>query len=90
MVQRKESFVVNIIIFLRIPTVDDVQDGTINIHTVRKGLFMQSLSMPRELRDSQLVVKEIVLSNLANIIAYTEERSSTSSQVTHADHRSPG
>ena len=36
---------------------------------------MQSIAIERELTDSQLTVKEVVLSSLANIIMYTEERS---------------
>ncbi|XP_067931880.1 neurobeachin-like protein 1 [Watersipora subatra] len=54
------------------------KDGTINIHTVRKGQFMQSLSIDRKLENSQLVVKEMALTSLGNIIAYTEETSLTS------------
>ena len=38
---------------------------------------MQSIAIERDLSNSQLVVKEVVLSNLANIIIYTEERSAS-------------
>lgn len=58
-----------------------LQDGTVNIHTVRKGLFMQSLQLPKEFSSSQLTAKEIQIASLGHIIVYTEETSTTSSQV---------
>ncbi|XP_067949895.1 neurobeachin-like protein 1 [Watersipora subatra] len=54
------------------------KDGTVNIHTIGKGLLLRRISVNRELEHSQLVVRQISTSSFGDILFYTEETSVSS------------
>lgn len=54
-----------------------------NIHTVRKGLFLHSLEMEKVSPCAQLSVCDLILSYLGHVIVYTEQRETTNSKVTY-------